>query len=369
LEVEKTPNLHAPFSGFFVFPRWAESGVGIVGHLETPILLEEATQDAGQRDGLMLRETLIFLSESNTAKAVVTKTPLRRMSKRFVPGEKVDDFLRAAAEANAIELEVTGNYLGEAEHDEATAHDTVKAYLQILEGIVAKGVKGNISVKPTQVGLEIGREFFKENLRTLLDKAKEAEVFIRWDMESSDWTQATLDPFEELWAEGYRNMGTVLQSYLLRTMDDAKRMNELGVRVRLCKGAYAEPPEVAFQERAEVDRNFVDVAKSLLTDGNYPALATHDDAIIDILKVFAAKKGIGPERFEFQMLHGVRRDLQQQLRNDGYNVRVYLPFGISWYPYLMRRLAERPANMLFFVGSIIQESPFGFLWPKPKKEK
>jgi proline dehydrogenase len=316
---------------------------------------------------MMLRNTLIFLSESKAAKAVITKTPLRRMSKRFVPGEKVEDFLRAATEANGQELEVTGNYLGESEHDERTAQDAVDAYLQILDGIVEQGVKGNISVKPTQVGLEIGKEFYKANLRQLLDRARKAEVFIRWDMESSDWTQATLDPFEELWAEGYRNMGIVLQSYLKRTMADAKRLNELGVRVRLCKGAYAEPPEVAFQERNEVDDNFIEVSKALLLDGVYPALATHDDAIIDTLKAVASKNGIGPERFEFQMLHGVRRDLQQQLRREGYNVRVYVPFGISWYPYLMRRLAERPANMLFFVGSVVQESPFGFLWPKPNR--
>jgi proline dehydrogenase len=317
----------------------------------------------------MLRTTLIYLSESNAAKAVVTRTPLRRMSKRFVPGEEIDDFLRAASEANAADLEVTGNYLGEAEHDERTARDAVNAYLQILDGIVRQGLKGNVSVKPTQVGLEIGKEFFKENLRPLLDKARESGVFVRWDMESSEWTQATLDPFEELWAEGYRNMGVVLQSYLRRTMDDAKRMNELGVRVRLCKGAYVEPPEVAFQDKAEVDRNYVEVSKVLMKDGVYPALATHDDAIIDTLKAFASEEGIGPERFEFQMLHGVRRDLQQQLRKDGYNVRVYVPFGISWYPYLMRRLAERPANVLFFVGSVVRESPLGFLWPKRKQRK
>jgi proline dehydrogenase len=315
----------------------------------------------------MLRNALIFLSESNAAKALVTKTPLRRMSARFVPGERVDDFLRAAREANAIEMTVTGNYLGEAEHDERTAKDAVAAYLQILDGIVAQDLKGNVSVKPTQVGLEIGKEFFKENLRQLMDRAKEHDIFIRWDMESSEWTQTTLDPFEELWAEGYRNMGPVLQSYLRRTMEDALRMNELGARVRLCKGAYAEPPEVAFQDRGKVDQNYVDVAKILLTDGNYPALATHDDEIIDTLVRFVRKEGIGPERFEFQMLHGVRRDLQRKLRNEGYNVRVYVPFGESWYPYLMRRLAERPANMLFFAGSLIQESPLGFLWPKGRK--
>jgi len=289
------------------------------------------------------------------------------MSARFVPGERVEDFLRAAQEANEIELTVTGNYLGEAEHDERTAREAVATYLQILDGIVAQDLKGNVSVKPTQVGLEIGKEFFKQNLRQLLDRAKENDIFLRFDMESSEWTQATLVPFEELWSEGYRNMGTVLQSYLRRTMEDALRMNELGVRVRLCKGAYAEPPEVAFQDKGKVDRNYVDVAKILIADGNYPALATHDDEIVDTLLEFVRKEGIGAERFEFQMLHGVRRDLQQELRKEGYNVRVYVPFGESWYPYLMRRLAERPANMLFFAGSLIQESPLGFLWPKRTK--
>jgi len=317
----------------------------------------------------MLRRALIFLSESNAAKTVVTKTPLRRMSSRFVPGEKVDDFLRAAKEANDIELTVTGNYLGEAEHDERTAKDAVAAYLKILDGIIAQDLKGNVSVKPTQVGLEIGKEFFKENLRQIMDRAKEHNIFIRWDMESSDWTQATLDPFVEMWEEGYRNMGTVLQSYLRRTMDDALHMNELGARVRLCKGAYAEPPEVAFQDKAEVDQNFIDVSKALLKDGNYPALATHDDEIVETLIQFVRQEGIPSESFEFQMLHGVRRDLQQDLRKEGFNVRVYVPFGVSWYPYLMRRLAERPANMLFFVGSVVQESPLGFLWPKPDKGK
>jgi proline dehydrogenase len=238
----------------------------------------------------------------------------------------------------------------------------------VLEGIRSRGLDGNISVKPTQVGLEIGKEFFKDNLRRLLDPAREAAVFIRWDMESSQWTHATLDPLEELWAEGYRNIGPVLQSALRRTRDDALRMIELGARVRLCKGAYAEPPEVAFAKKADVDRNFVEVAKLLMAEGHYPALATHDDRIIDRLKDFAAQEGIGAERFEFQMLHGVRRDLQQQLLEEGYAVRVYVPFGVSWYPYLMRRLAERPANVLFLAGSVVKESPLGILWPKGKKK-
>jgi len=315
----------------------------------------------------MLRNTLIFLSESELARTVVTKTPLRHMSKRFVPGEEIADFLRAAGEANQVGLEVTGNYLGEAEHDEKTAREAVEAYLRILDGIIQGGLQGNISVKPTQVGLEIGKEFFKENLRPLLDRAREHDIFVRWDMESSEWTKATLEPFEEMWAEGYHNIGVVLQSYLRRTMDDARRMNQLGVRVRLCKGAYVEPAEVAFQDKKEVDRNFVEVSRVLLAQGNYPAFATHDEDIIRTLKDFLRTEGIGPERFEFQMLHGVRRDLQKQLRDEGYNVRVYVPFGISWFPYLMRRLAERPANLVFLVGNMVKESPLGFLWPRGRK--
>jgi len=317
----------------------------------------------------MLRRSLIFLSESKVAKSLVTRTPLRRMSARFVPGEEAEDFLALAREANAGGLRVTGNYLGEAEHDEQTARGAVDVYLQVLKGIRSRGLDGNISVKPTQVGLEIGKEFFKDNLRRLLDPAREADVFIRWDMESSQWTQTTLDPLEDLWAEGYRNIGPVLQSALRRTRDDAVRMVELGARVRLCKGAYAEPPEVAFPKKADVDRNFVEVAKLLMAEGHYPALATHDDRIIGNLKDFAAREGIGADRFEFQMLHGVRRDLQQQLLQEGYAVRVYVPFGVSWYPYLMRRLAERPANVLFLAGSVVKESPLGFLWPKGKKNQ
>ncbi len=315
----------------------------------------------------MLRNTLIFLSESNAAKAVVTRTPLRRMSRRFVPGEEVDDFLDAAREANAVGLLVTGNYLGEAEKSERTARDAVQVYLRILEGLRARSLDGNISVKPTQIGLAIGKEIFKENLREILDAAARDDTFVRLDMESSEYVQMTLDPFEELWAEGYRNLGVVLQSYLHRTMDDARRMVELGARVRLCKGAYAEPAEIAFQDKADVDRNYVEVAKLLLREGVYPALATHDDRIVRELEAFTAAEGIGPDRFEFQMLHGVRRDLQQRLVSDGYRVRVYIPFGESWYPYLMRRLAERPANLLFFVGSVVRESPLGFLWPGRRK--
>ncbi len=313
----------------------------------------------------MLRNILIFLSESKVAKAVVTKTPLRRMSKRFVPGETVESFVEAAKAANALGLKVTGNFLGEAEHDLAGAQEAAGVYLRILDAIVEHKLDANISVKPTQAGLEVGIDAFCEIMTPILQKAKEHDIFVRMDMESSDWTQITLDAFERLWNDGWTNLGTVLQSYLRRTDGDVQRMNELGVRVRLCKGAYAEPVDVAFKQKSEVDDSYVELTKALMKDGNYPALATHDDAIADEALAFAEAEGIGAERFEFQMLHGVRRDLQQELMDKGHNVRVYIPFGGSWYPYLMRRLAERPANVLFMVGSIFREATG---WGKKKKK-
>jgi proline dehydrogenase len=188
-------------------------------------------------------------------------------------------------------------------------------------------------------------------------------------MESSEYTQRTLDAFEHVWAEGWRDIGIVLQSYLKRSAGDVARMNELGAQVRLCKGAYDEPASVAFRDKKDVDGNFIELMKMLLTEGNYPAIATHHEAMIDATVDFHQKEGIKKETFEFQMLHGVRKDLQQQLVVDGYNVSVYVPFGSHWYPYLMRRLAERPANMLFMAGSVVQESPLGFLWPKGKKSR
>ena len=178
---------------------------------------------------------------------------------------------------------------------------------------------------------------------------------MRFDMESSAYTQRTLDAFETLWADGWREIGVVLQSYLHRTAGDVERMIELGARVRLCKGAYAEPAEVAYQERDEVDDRFVELMKRLLKDGNYPGIATHDEKMIKATIEFAGSEGIAPSGFEFQMLYGVRRDLQRRLVRDGYNMRVYVPFGHAWYPYLMRRLAERPANVLFMASSVIKE--------------
>lgn len=311
----------------------------------------------------MLRDGLLFLSESAVARTLVTKTPLRALSRRFVPGESVDVLMEAIREANAQGLTATANYLGEAEKNRENCRAAGDRYLELMERVADEGSEAGLSVKFTQLGQEIGPDFLRSNLERLLEKGRREEIFIRFDMESSAYTDQTLEAFEELWSEGWRRIGVVLQSYLRRTMDDVARMNEIGAPVRLCKGAYSEPPAVAYQERSEVDRNFVACMKRLLPGGNDPAIATHDDRMIDATIRFAEAEGLRKDRFEFQMLHGVRRDLQRRLVDAGYRLRVYIPFGESWYPYLMRRLAERPANVLFLARSVIQESPLGFLRP------
>ncbi|MFQ5536494.1 MAG: proline dehydrogenase family protein [Gemmatimonadota bacterium] len=312
----------------------------------------------------MLREGLIHLSHSKTAKAVVTRTPLRAMARRFVAGETVDDLIRAMKAAASEGLGSIGNYLGESVHDETNARLAADVYLDVLDRVAAEKLDAYISLKFTALGQDISDAFLEENLGRVLRRAREDGLFVRFDMESSHYTQRTLDAFEHLWAKGWRNIGIVLQAYLKRTAGDVARMNELGASVRLCKGAYAEPPSVAYQKRHEVDANFVELMKMLLSEGTDPAIATHDEKMIQATVDYHQQQGIGKEAFQFQMLYGVRRDLQRQLVADGYQVRVYIPFGSHWYPYLMRRLAERPANMLFFAGSVLQESPVGFLWPR-----
>lgn len=311
----------------------------------------------------MLRDGLIWLSGSGAAKSVVTGTPLRGMARRFVAGETVDDAVEAMRAANADGLAVIGNFLGESVHDEANARADADVYWTLLDRMAAEDVDGYASLKFTALGQDISEDFLRENLGRILEKARTEGVFLRFDMESSEYTQRTLDAFEALWADGWRDIGVVLQAYLKRTAGDVARMNELGAPVRLCKGAYAEPASVAFQDRDAVDASFVALMQVLLTEGTRPAIATHDEAMIDATVDFHTREGIGQDAFEFQMLYGVRRDLQRQLVDDGYRVSVYIPFGTHWYPYLMRRLAERPANMLFLAGSVVRESPLGGLWP------
>ncbi len=304
----------------------------------------------------MLKESLLFLSESAVAKRVMKGVPFSRaMSRRFVPGETVSDLVEAVAAANGEGLKVTANFLGEAVKSRQSAGEAAQAYLELLDRLEEQKLEGGVSLKFTQVGQAIDESFLRETLTPILDRAREHERFVRFDMESSAYTQRTLDAFEALWGEGWRGIGVVLQSYLHRTAGDVERMIELGAQVRLCKGAYAESAQVAFQEREQVDGSFVALMQRLLEDGNYPGIATHDPAMIRATIDFAQLRGISPDRFEFQMLYGVRRDLQRRLVRDGFNMRVYVPFGHAWYPYLMRRLAERPANVMFLASSVVKE--------------
>jgi proline dehydrogenase len=310
----------------------------------------------------MLKTSLLRLSESQTAKKVITRAPISRsFAMRFVAGDTLDDALRAARALNDAGLSVSLDFLGESVKNREEATEAAAMAVRIIEAIVRDGLDANLSIKPTQLGLDIDEAFCRENIEQVLGRARElgdggGEIFVRLDMESSAYTERTVALVEGLWADGYTNVGTVLQSMLRRTGDDLERMLALGARVRLVKGAYQEPESVAFPDKADTDRAYVDQMKRLLESGTYPAIATHDDAIIDAARRFVWERGIAKDSFEFQMLYGVRRDLQTRLREEGYNVRVYVPFGDSWYPYLMRRLAERPANVIFMAGSIAREA-------------
>jgi proline dehydrogenase len=278
------------------------------------------------------------------------------MASRFVAGETITTALDAVAALNAKGISASLDLLGESVHSEAEARDTGRQYLELLDRIHARQLNANVSVKLTALGQDISDTLGVEVVREVLTRAKQYGSFVRLDMESSAYTDRTLDTFEqELYPDFRDEVGIVLQSSLRRTLADIDRANGLNCRVRICKGAYLEPPEVAFPDKADVDRNYVAAMHRLMEHGRYPGIATHDEAIIAEAKRFAREKGIAADRFEFQMLYGVRRDLQEQLVKDGYRMRVYVPFGTQWYPYLMRRLAERPANIAFMTGNILKE--------------
>lgn len=303
----------------------------------------------------MLRRFFLMLSESSLARSFVTHAPLASAAaRRFVAGETIPDAMHAAHELNARGLKVTMDYLGESVSDRAEATAAADTYLEIIDAIDDHAIDGNVSLKLTQMGQDIDEEFLRSNVGRVLDRARAVDMFVRFDMEGSDYTQRTLDFFERVWSDGYTNCGIVLQSMLRRTEDDTRRANALGARVRLCKGAYMEPPSVAYQDKADVDASYVRCMKLLLDHGTYPGIATHDEAMIRATLDHAAAQGIGPDRFEFQMLYGVRRDLQEQLVRDGWRVRTYVGFGRAWYPYFMRRLAERPANVAFIAKQLFR---------------
>ncbi len=306
----------------------------------------------------MLRSSLLYLSRQQRIFDFVKNVGFaRKMASRFVAGETVTTALAAVQQLNAKGITASLDLLGESVAGEAEARDTGRQYLEILDRIAQHKLQANVSVKLTALGQDISDDLGLEVVRQVLERAKQYNSFVRLDMESSAYTDRTLDTFEhKLYPDFPDTVGVVLQSALRRTLDDVDRANQLQCRVRICKGAYLEPETVAFPDKADVDRNYVAAMHRLMEYGRYPGIATHDEVIIAEAKRFAAERGIARDRFEFQMLYGVRRDLQEQLVKDGYRMRVYVPFGSQWYPYLMRRLAERPANIAFMAGNIVKES-------------
>jgi len=299
-----------------------------------------------------------LLAGSTTLKSLASRYGMRPGSgfaRRFIAGETVEEAFEAGRAIQATGLATTLDYLGESVASIAEADTATRAYLAVLGRIAGAGVERNISLKLTQLGLTIDRATCVDNLRRILDAAAVSQFFVRVDMENSPFTAVTLEVFETIWQQGYRNAGVVLQSCLPRSEADAVRMYALGARVRLVKGAYKEPREVAYQSKADVDAAFVRLTRTLLADGTYPAMATHDPAMIDAARNFARERSIPPDRYEFQMLYGIRRDLQASLHRAGYRVRVYVPFGREWFPYFMRRLGERPANVGFVMRGIFGE--------------
>lgn len=276
-------------------------------------------------------------------------------ARRFIAGETVDEAIEVARDLQSRGLRLTLDYLGESVHTIEEAAAATREYVRLIGVLEAAGIERNISLKLTQLGAGVDRATCVDNMRRILDPAARHGFFVRIDMENSPWTQMTLDVFETLWQQDYRNVGIALQAYLRRTEQDVRRMNALGARVRLVKGAYKEPPSVAFPEKSDVDTNFLRLTRLLLDQGNYPAIATHDEALITATKAHATARGITNDRFEFQMLYGIRRDLQASLVREGYRVLVYVPFGRQWFPYFMRRLGERPANVGFVLRAILHE--------------
>jgi proline dehydrogenase len=305
---------------------------------------------------MVTRNALLFLSRQEGLKDFATRfAPFKRMTTRFVAGEDIEEAIAAIRVINARGATASFDHLNESVENRAETEEEVREYLRILERIDQTGIRSNVSIKLTQFGLEIDPELAYTNAREIVDDAARRGNFVRVDMEGSNVTQVTLDIFQRLRAEyGLNDVGIVLQSYLYRTLEDAKALLKLPARIRICKGAYNEGPDVAFADKKDVDDNYVRVMQLLLSSGIYHGIATHDERMIDETVSFAQREGISKDAFEFQMLYGVRRDLQEKLARDGYNMRVYVPYGKHWYPYFMRRLAERPANIWFVMKNMLK---------------
>ena len=309
----------------------------------------------------MIRNLLLYLSHQPNVFRFVRKNRLaKNFASRFVAGETVTEALAAVRELNAKGITASLDLLGESVSNQREARVARDEYLQLLDRIHEAKANANVSVKLTAMGLDIDQELCIAIMQDILTRAQTYESFVRIDMESSEYTDTTLRMFEDrLYPTFKANVGVVLQSYLYRTFADIEHMNAMRARVRICKGAYKEPAAVAYPDKKDVDANYVKCMRALMSSGHYPGIATHDPAMIDEAKRFAKEHSIAADRYEFQMLYGVRRDLQEGLVKEGYRVRCYVPFGTQWYPYLMRRLAERPANVAFITGNVVREAFHG----------
>ena len=299
---------------------------------------------------------MIYLSRQEGLKDFATRfRPFKKLTTRFVAGETIDETIHFIRELNAEGCSASFDHLNESVTSAAEASAEVAEYLSILAKIDETGIRSNVSIKLSQFGLTLDSELAYKNARRVVEEAHRRGNFVRVDMEDSKVTQLTIDLFKRLREEfGLNDVGIVLQSYLRRTYEDAQQLVKLPARIRICKGAYNEPPEVAFPDKKDVDKNYIRVMQLLLSSGIYHGIATHDPKMIEATINFADREGVGKEAFEFQMLFGVRRDLQRQLARDGYNMRVYVPYGKHWYPYFMRRLAERPANIWFVMKNLLK---------------
>ena len=303
----------------------------------------------------MLRSFFIGMSRHQGFRRFSEKSVLgQKLSSRFVAGMTVKAALAAAEEMNREGLAVSLDSLGESVMDADHAHRSAAIYHEVLDAIQTRNLNANVSVKLTQMGMDLDPQLAETIVAGMLVHAEEAGTFVRIDMEGSEYTEQTLQLVERLHGRWPGSVGAVLQAYLYRTADDAKRLVDQGIRIRLCKGAYQEPASLAFPSKADVDANYRDLMIYLSTSGVFCGMATHDEKLIATLTRFFEEKGLPKQMFEFQMLYGVRRDLQRQLAAQGFGVRVYIPFGTEWYPYFMRRLAERPANVLFLAKNFFR---------------
>jgi len=299
-----------------------------------------------------------LLAQKKKKKKLASRYGMRRptsFARRFIAGETVEEAIEAARVIRGRGMTITLDLLGESVTDLERADAATRAYIAVLHAVADSGVERNVSLKLTQLGLDVDKASAIDNLRKILERAEPAGFFVRIDMEGSAYTDVTLEIFETLWQQNARNIGVVLQSALMRSEQDLARVNALGARVRLVKGAYQESKSIAYAHKADVDAAYARMMKTLILEGRYPAIATHDESMIDLTCAFAREHGVAPDRFEFQMLYGIRRDLQTRLVRDGYRVRIYVPFGREWFPYFMRRLGERPANVGFVVRGLLGE--------------